>query len=154
MPSISYKDVYSSFYLKAEAYDILDIKSDCVEEFLSGWLYTSSFKPYIRRLFSNLKLDNEIKTITYEMKYSIEESYDKEFIIDILGIGMVIEWITPKINSLTNIAQMFGSKEEKFYSQKNHLDGLKELKASLIREQKGLIRDRGYIWNTYLEEKR
>lgn len=151
MPSIKYNEIFSSFYLKAESYDILNLKSTQVNEFLNGWLCSSLSKPYIRRLFSNFKIDNEIQIISYEMKYSTDEEYDKNFVIDIAAIGMVIEWITPKINSLTNILQMYGSKEEKFYSQKNHLDGLKDLKASLLREQKGLIRDRGYIWNTYLD---
>lgn len=64
---------------------------------------------------------------------------------------MVIEWITPKINSLNNTQQVFGSSEEKFYSQTNHLNGLKDLKKSLIKEQKNLIKDRGYIWNSYLD---
>ena len=66
------------------------------------------------------------------MKYSVDDDFDAEFITDILGIGMVIEWITPKINSLNNIQQVFGSSEEKFYSQTNHLNGLKDLKKSLI----------------------
>ena len=64
------------------------------------------------------------------MKYSVDDDFDAEFITDILGIGMVIEWITPKINSLNNTQQVFGSSEEKFYSQTNHLNGLKDLKKS------------------------
>ena len=47
------------------------------------------------------------------MKYSVDDDFDAEFITDILGIGMVIEWITPKINSLNNTQQVFGSSEEK-----------------------------------------
>ena len=108
-------------------------------------------KPYIRRLFSELKLGDTVQELTYIMKYSVDDDFDAEFITDILGIGMVIEWITPKINSLNNTQQVFGSSEEKFYSQTNHLNGLKDLKKSLIKEQKNLIKDRGYIWNSYLD---
>ena len=104
-----------------------------------------------RRLFSELKLGDTVQELTYIMKYSVDDDFDAEFITDILGIGMVIEWITPKINSLNNIQQVFGSSEEKFYSQTNHLNGLKDLKKSLIKEQKNLIKDRGYIWNSYLD---
>ena len=115
------------------------------------YLHTSINKPYIRRLFSELKLGDTVQELTYIMKYSVDDDFDAEFITDILGIGMVIEWITPKINSLNNIQQVFGSSEEKFYSQTNHLNGLKDLKKSLIKEQKNLIKDRGYIWNSYLD---
>lgn len=98
-----------------------------------------------------MKLGDTVQELTYIMKYSVDDDFDAEFITDILGIGMVIEWITPKINSLNNIQQVFGSSEEKFYSQTNHLNGLKDLKKSLIKEQKNLIKDRGYIWNSYLD---
>ena len=115
------------------------------------YLHASINKPYIRRLFSELKLGDTVQELTYIMKYSVDDEFDAEFITDILGIGMVIEWITPKINSLNNTQQVFGSSEEKFYSQTNHLNGLKDLKKSLIKEQKNLIKDRGYIWNSYLD---
>lgn len=115
------------------------------------YLHASINKPYIRRLFSELKLGDTVQELTYIMKYSVDDDFDAEFITDILGIGMVIEWITPKINSLNNTQQVFGSSEEKFYSQTNHLNGLKDLKKSLIKEQKNLIKDRGYIWNSYLD---
>ena len=90
--------------------------------------------------------------MNFEMKYSTDDDFDKEFIMDVIGIGMVIEWITPKINSLNNIVQVFGSKEEKFYSQSNHLNELRNLKKSLINEQQSIIKERGYIWNSYLGE--
>lgn len=152
MPSLNYEEIYSKFRLKAEAYDILQYREDDVSAvFMPEYLYASINKPYIRRLFSELKLGDTVQELTYIMKYSVDDDFDAEFITDILGIGMVIEWITPKINSLNNIQQVFGSSEEKFYSQTNHLNGLKDLKKSLIKEQKNLIKDRGYIWNSYLD---
>ena len=152
MPSLNYEEIYSKFRLKAEAYDILQYREDDVSAvFMPEYLHASIIKPYIRRLFSELKLGDTVQELTYIMKYSVDDDFDAEFITDILGIGMVIEWITPKINSLNNIQQVFGSSEEKFYSQTNHLNGLKDLKKSLIKEQKNLIKDRGYIWNSYLD---
>ena len=152
MPSLNYEEIYSKFRLKAEAYDILQYREDDVSAvFMPEYLHASINKPYIRRLFSELKLGDTVQELTYIMKYSVDDDFDAEFITDILGIGMVIEWITPKINSLNNTQQVFGSSEEKFYSQTNHLNGLKDLKKSLIKEQKNLIKDRGYIWNSYLD---
>lgn len=114
MPSLNYEEIYSKFRLKAEAYDILEYREDDVNAvFLCDWLHASANKPYIRRLFSDLKFSDTVQELTYTMKYSVDDEFDLEFITDILGIGLVIEWITPKINSLNNITQVFGSSEEK-----------------------------------------
>ena len=152
MPSLDYEKFYSKFRLKASAYDLIDMNDDDVSVFLCEWLHSSINKPYIRRLFANITLDDLLQEMNFEMKYSTDDDFDKEFIMDIIGIGMVIEWITPKINSLNNIVQVFGSKEEKFYSQSNHLNELRNLKKSLINEQRSIIKERGYIWNSYLGE--
>lgn len=150
MPSLDYERFYSKFRLKASAYDLIDMNDDDVSVFLCEWLHSSINKPYIRRLFANITLDDLLQEMNFEMKYSTDDDFDKEFIMDIVGIGMVIEWITPKINSLNNIVQVFGSKEENFYSQSNHLNELRNLKKSLINEQQSIIKERGYIWNSYL----
>ena len=106
MPSLNYEEIYSKFRLKAESYDILQYREDDVSAvFMPEYLHASINKPYIRRLFSELKLGDTVQELTYIMKYSVDDDFDAEFITDILGIGMVIEWITPKINSLNNIQQ-------------------------------------------------
>ena len=152
MPSLSYENIYSKFRLKASAYDLITMNDDDVSVFLCEWLHSSINKPYIRRLFASLTLDNLLQEMKFEMKYSTDDDFDEEFVMDIVSIGMVIEWVTPKINSLNNIVQVFGSKEEKFYSQSNHLNELRNLKKSLINEQQSIIKERGYIWNSYLGE--
>lgn len=150
MPSIKYDEIYSKFFARVKAYDILNYENDKLNVFMCDWVRSAINKPHIRRLFTEINNDNEIQVISYKIKYSIDENFDKEFAIDLISIGMIVEWITPAINDYTNIAQLFGTADSKFYSQKNHLDGLKELKTSLIREQKAIIRDRGYMWNSYL----
>lgn len=150
MPSLNYEDIYSTFRTKANAYDLLSLQDSDVNMFMCDWMKASFRKPYVRRLFDSISFDDITQSITYEMKYEVDEESDKDFIIEAMGIGMVIEWITPKINNLNNIMQVFGSSEEKFYSQSSHLSTLKDLRHSLIKEQRDIIRDRGYIWNSYL----
>lgn len=151
MPSLDYEEIYSKFRLKASAYDLLDFRDDDVNAFLCDWMHTALHKPYIYRLFSNLKFHDTIQQLDFTMKYSVNEDFDKELITDVVGIGLVIEWITPKINNLDNIQQVYATSEEKFFSQAAHLSTLQALRDSLIREQRNLIRDRGYIWNSYLD---
>lgn len=151
MTSIKYNEIFSFFFTKVEAYDFLDLDSEQITEFMNNWLSSASKQPYVRRLFSGFSLDHEIQVVSFEMKYSVDESYDEDFVSEILALGMIVEWISPKINSLTNVAQMFGSSEEKFYSQSNHLKELRDLRDSVRREQRAMIRDRGYMWNSYLD---
>ena len=150
MASIKYDEITSSLYSKIEAYDFLELSSDELHDFLVSWLHTAVSKPYVRKLFSSITLKDNIISVEYEMKNSIDEETDREFVIEILALGIGIQWLTPKINSTTNIYQMYGSKEEKYYSQSSHLSELRSLKKDWVKEQRGMIRDRGYIWNSYL----
>lgn len=146
MPSLNYEEIYSKFRLKASAYDLLDLRDDDLNVFLCDWMHSAIHKPYIYRLFTSTKFHDEIQQFDYTMKYSVDDDFDKELITDVVGIGLVIEWITPKINNLNNISQVFGSSEEKFFSQAAHLSALKDLRDSLVREQqKPYKRQRLYL---------
>lgn len=113
MASLKYNKVYSRLFTKIEAYDFIELSEDTLNEFLCNWLHSATANPYVRRLFKSFSVDDEIQTITYEMKYSIDELTDEEFVTEILTFGVAISWLEPKVNSITNISQMFGSKDEK-----------------------------------------
>lgn len=138
MPSqIYYKEVYSQFFLKVEGYDIFDknISDEYREALLCSWLRSSIGKPYVNRLFSTVTLsdpyqDEDPETgeiidmdgiIEYELVNKIDEDFgDKQFIIEVLAYGMALCWLEPKIYSLTNIAQFFGTSDEKLRELKSH----------------------------------
>ena len=151
MASLDYNKIYSRLFSKIEAYDFLELPEDELNDFLCNWIHSASANPYVRRLFNSFNLDDEILTISYEMKYSVDEFSDEEFITEILTFGVVVAWLEPKINSINNIAQMFGSKEEKFYSQSQHLSELRNLVNNAKKQQRRMIADRGYAWNSYLD---
>jgi len=151
MTSLSYNTIYSRLFSKIEAYDFIELSEDDLNELLCDWIHSASANPYVRRLFKTFSLDDEIQEISYEMKYSVDDSADVEFITEILTLGVAIAWLEPKINSINNIAQMFGSKEEKFYSQSAHLSELQNLLNSCKKQQRRMIADRGYAWNSYLD---
>ena len=151
MTSLSYQNFNSRFFSKVQAYDILDLTEIQLTGFMTNWLHSAFSKPYIRRLFSSFIMDDEIQEVQFEMKYVVDEFSDIDFIYEIISIGMIIEWLEPKINSVQNIMQMYGSKEEKFYAQANHLNQLQSLKDSLYQSQRRMIADRGYAWNKYID---
>lgn len=113
MTSLNYNTIYSRLFSKVEAYDFIELSEDDLNDFLCNWIHSASANPYVRRLFTTFSLDDEIQEISYEMKYSVDEFSDEEFITEIFTLGVVVAWLEPKINSINNIAQMFGSKEEK-----------------------------------------
>lgn len=151
MPSLKYDDVYSCLFSKIEAYDFIELPEDDLNDFLCSWLHSASSKPHVRKLFSTLSLQNDIKKLNYTMRYTVDEETDREFILEVLGLGMVVAWLEPKMNSVSNIAQMFGSKDGKWYSQANHLSELRALVKDAKTEQRRMIADRGSSWNTYLD---
>ena len=151
MTSLSYNTIYSRLFSKIEAYDFIELSEDDLNELLCDWIHSASANPYVRRLFKTFSLDDEIQEISYEMKYSVDDFADAEFITEVLTLGVVVSWLEPKINSINNIAQFFGSKEEKFYSQSAHLSELRALVNDSKRKQRRMIADRGYAWNSYLD---
>jgi hypothetical protein len=64
---------------------------------------------------------------------------------------MVCAWVTQKVQTTTLIHQMItNSKEQKFYAQANQLDQLRALLADSEDKVRSMLRDRGYIYNSYL----
>ena len=109
--------------------------------------------PYLFKLFDTLVLDDEVIQITYSLKHKMDtDKEDMGFVTELIAVGMVIEWLEPQVNSVLNTRQMFSGKEEKFYSQSNHLNELKDLLRQNRLKQRKMIRDRGYISNSYLSE--
>lgn len=151
MTSCTYQNVFTKFYEKATAYDLVELTEQQSIDFLCGWLSSAAAKPYVRKLFKTFTLDREVQQIDFEMDYAVDELTDLEFVMDILSLGMIMEWLRPRINNTNNLVQVYGSKEEKFYSQSSHLAGLTALFNTIKAEQRQMIVDRGSSWNSYLK---
>lgn len=151
MITLEFKEVYNSFHNKIDAYDFLELTPEEIDAFEVDWLKTAGSKPYVRRLFSSYKFDKDSEVINFEMRYSVDEDADYDFVVEIMALGMCVEWLSPKVNSIDTIFQVYGSKEEKFYSQSSHLKEIRSLRDSWKNEQRKMIRDRGYCYNSYIE---
>lgn len=151
MITLEFADIFSMFHNKIDAYDFLELTNEEINMFETEWLKTAGSKVYVRRLFSTYQFDADSEVINFEMRYATDDGADTDFVIEILAIGMCVEWLSPKVNSLTGIYQTYGSKEEKFYSESQHLKEIRALWDSWKNEQRKMIRDRGYIFNSYIE---
>lgn len=148
---ISYQDIYSRFLQKVTDYELTQLPQADVYEMMCGWLHSTLSRPYIRSLFSGLKLEDDSLTMNYTLSNPVDDSADIEFIIELTAMGMVVEWLEPRVKSTTNIAQMFGGKEQKFYAQSTHMAELKSMLEDARVELRKMVRDYGYIHNSYIE---
>ena len=159
MTSVTYSEIFSRFYLKVEAYDLFDssVTDEMRNDFLCGYLHSAISKPYTRRLFSSIQYtDTDIYedvegTIEFTMKYSVDDNADEDFVKEILAMGMVLEWVEPKVKSLTHMRRMISTSDEKFYAESTFLTSLMSLQESTEAAQKNLIDIRGFINNDYLD---
>lgn len=105
-------------------------------------------KPRVRRLFSSITFDDEIQQIDFTLNNSVDEASDIDFVTDLLILGMTIEWLQPQVDSILHTSVMIGGKEEKklLDNHKNMIDRLDSMKTELNK----MIRDYGYMYNSYI----
>lgn len=150
MTSLDYEDVFNSFLGNITDHKLLTLDESDISELLIEYLHKSISQAYVFSLFNDVELDDDSEVISYELKYEINESLDKEFLTYVLGKAMVLEWITPQVQSTLNTMQGYFGKEQKYYSQANHLSELRGLKEDIDLEIRRRIRDRGSFNNSYL----
>ena len=154
MASIDYEEIFSSFLGSVTDYNLASLDATEAYEQMKEYLHKALAERYVARLFVFKKLDDEVQLFSFEMKYPIDEESDREFVINALAKWMAYEWIQNKVSSTTLVMQMLAGKEQKYYSQSNHLAENKALKKELYDEAYGFIMRRGYIDNKYLEGKK
>ena len=175
MPTITYDELISSFLRKGEILNLFteDITDEYRNEFLWGLIYSAVSDPYVNRLFNSITINDPIEKlddngeavideetgepviieghIEYELARKTTESMDKFFIMDVIGYGMIVQWMMPLVFSTVNLMQMYGTSAEKFYAQANHTAVNNEVLDKAIYLQRKLIRDRGLTNNSYID---
>lgn len=148
----SYNDIYSRFLNKIRDYEFAGLPEPNATEQMREWLQSALSHSYIYRIFATFSADDEIAEIEYTLKSSVDDYSDKNFVEELLGNALVVEWVSPKVQTTNLINQMMtNSKESKFYAQQSHLAQLRELKADAENKVRSMLRDKGYIYNSYLE---
>lgn len=148
----TYNDIYSRFLLKIRDYEFAGLPEPNATEQMKEWLLSSLSHTYIYRIFNSFSADDETAEIEYTLKSSVDDYNDKNFVEELLGSQMVVEWVEPKVKATTLLNQMVtNSKEQKFYAQQSHIAQLRELKADAETDVRSMLRDKGYNYNSYLK---
>ena len=150
----AYNDIYSRFLNKIRDYEFAGLPEPNANEQMREWLQSALSHSYIYRIFDTFSADDEIAEIEYTLKSSVDEYNDKHFVEELLGNAMVYEWVSPKVNNTNLLNQMItNGKEGKWFSQQQHLEQLRELQADTKSKVREMLRDKGYIYNSYLRSK-
>ena len=149
---LSYEKIFSRFRNKVNDPKELSLdEADLLEIYIER-LHSAAGNVRIRKLFSDLKLDDEAEELTWTLSNTITTTdnveEEEEFIIELFALAMKLEWFRPQVDSITYINMAIGGKEEKMLnnSHKINVERLQSLEVELAR----LIRDHGYLYNDYL----
>ena len=137
--TLSYSTLFSRVLNKINDQKELSLDENDLLEIYTERLHSVVGKPRVRRLFSSLTLDDEIQEMTFTLNNSVDEESDKDFVLEILSLGMAIEWLQPQVDSVIHTSVMIGGKEEKRILD-NHKNMIERL-DSMKKEQNKMIRD-------------
>ena len=140
----SFEDIYSRFYLRVKDYEMTGLDEKLVKEMLLGYLKSTLSKPMVRRLFQSITLDEDVEEIEYELRNSLDEVSDQGFVEEVLAVGLVCEWASPRYHSTLLTSQLLTNSDQKYFSQAQHLAEMKELYQKSQTDLRKLIRDYGY----------
>lgn len=145
---LSYSTIFSRVLNKINDPKELSLNENDLLEIYTERLHSVVGKPRVRRLFSSLLLDDDIQQFTFELNNSVDEISDEDFVLEVLSLGMTIEWLQPQVDSIIHTSVMIGGKEEKkiLDNHKNMVERLESMK----KEQNKMIRDYGYMYNSYI----
>lgn len=154
MTSIDYEEIFSSFLGSVTDYNLASLDPTEAYELLTELLHKALADRYVARLFSSKQLDDDVQKFSFEMKYEIDSESDSEFVINALAKWMKYEWQSDKVNNVALESRLLAGKEQKYYSEANHMSALQALKSTAYSEAYKFIMSRGYIDNKYLEGKK
>lgn len=119
MDNTELQDVYNRFIQKITTYEYVNFTQDELDEEFYILLINSLDNFYSQ---DDIEIDNVMGV--FNRKLTSQE-------VDILATGMVVEWLSPKINNIELLKQNLSSKDYQFYSQANHLKELMDLKSQV-----------------------
>lgn len=141
-----YETVFKSFLRKIEDKDFPLFEETEQQELLNGWLDTAI--AYIE--LDKLKIVNDLSARDNDLQEFEADLQNCE--IEVIAMYMVVAWYEPKIHSLEHTLMFVGSKDEKWTSQKDHLEMMLKVQHQKRLEARKYFRNYGYKENSYLNE--
>ncbi len=150
MYSVTTDQIREAFLSKIKDYKQILLTDHDIRELQNDWLRATIGNPRVRNMFSSFSVTGEFEIVEFEFRNSVDEFYDYHLALDLFATGMVIAWLNTYVNTTDSLAQMFGGKEENFYSQSSHLAEARNLLNSNKVSFEQLIGDHGTYFNSYV----
>ena len=150
--TLQYEDIFSTFLSKITDYSFLEFDESFIRGQMVSWLHSASASPRLRAKFLEFDFDDEGAVLSFSLKNSIGEQADCNFVVDILARAMVIAWLEPEVKNVLLTKQLLTSGDEKFFAQANHISQLEQMLSTAKTELKNILRDYGYLNNSYIKE--
>lgn len=150
--TLQYEDIFSIFLSKITDYSFLEYDENFIKGQMVSWVHSSSSSPRLRAKFSEFTLNDEEAVLSFSLKNSVGEQSDCDFVTDILARAMVIAWLEPEVKNVLLTKQLLTGSEERFFAQANHVSQLEQMLATAKTELKNILRDYGYLNNSYIKE--
>lgn len=133
-----YEKIYGRFLNHITDFNLVDLDDYTLGEMLKDWLHSAIVKT---RTSSDLTArDDENEVFKNDLS---------DLDIELLAMGMRLAWLDQTLNSTENTLMFIGGKEEKFFSQSNHIAELRALRADTLREMQQLYTYSTYVNNDY-----
>jgi len=144
----SFEKIFSRFLSLVNDYNLAQLPEADVYEMELEWLYAASSDPRVRQKFTYFDIDDMMREVSFTLRNSVDELADEEFVVRLLTTGMAIAWLQPQVDSILFTSPFIGGKEEKKILD-NHAQTIARLEA-MKTEQRKLLRDYGYYYNSYV----
>lgn len=139
--STTYDAIYNLAASKITDPEIALLPQDDLEELFHGYLMSAI--PQCRKFKNDLSdRDDELRQFNVDLLDVEKET---------LAILVVRQWLQPQLYSSLLAKQVFSDKEQKYYSQAQHISELRALDETLKLEAQKLSRDYSYGNGSYWE---
>lgn len=135
-----YEKVYNRFLNRITDFNLADMDDYTLNEMLKGWLYTA---------IVNTRTSNDLSARDDDNEAFNNDLSDLD--VELLAMGMTLAWLDQTLNSTELTLQFIGGKEEKYYSQANHIAELRALREDIRLEMKRLHSYKTYTNSSYFD---
>jgi len=136
-----YEKIYGRFLSRTTDFDLAELDDYTLGEMLKKWL--------------NSAIVNVRTSTPLDARDDENESFENtltDLDIELLAMGMTMAWLDQSLNSSELVRQFIGGKEEKYYSQANHIAELRALREETRLEMKRLHSYSTYNNNSYFDD--
>ena len=133
-----YGKIYGRFLNRTTDFNLAEMDDHTLSEMLKGWLHTA---------IVNVRTSTDLSARDDENEVFTNDLSDLD--VELLAMGMTMAWLDQALNSTELTLQFIGGKEEKWFSQANHIEQLRALREDTRLEMKRLHSYKTYTNNSY-----